>query len=191
MAFVFWKTRTDPGFCSCTALRGFDEEHRIAYAQPVADRFPADTSYKMSDERPNDIQLADAVDNHDNYLLVSPGLRAFLEAEGGARAEFLPTQILNHKSRVASDEYVIVNVLDVYDAIDLDRSEVKWNNIDPDKITRFRKLVLDEERIPADCRVLRLKHFPNRLLVREDLAEAIQDQGFTGVSFVPTDGFKR
>jgi hypothetical protein len=191
MAFVFWKTRTEPGTCTCTALRGFDEEHRIAYAQPVADRFPSDTFYKMSDDAPHDIGLADAIDNHDNYLLVSPALQAFLEAEGGARAEYLPTQILNHKGRVASDEYVVVNVLDVVDAIDLDRSDVKWNNIDPDKITRFRTLVLDEERIPADRRMLRLKHFPNRLLVREDLAEAIRDRGFTGVSFVPTEGFKR
>ncbi|MEP0548458.1 MAG: DUF1629 domain-containing protein [Rhodothermales bacterium] len=191
MAFAFWKTRTAPGTCTCTALQGFDEEHRIAYAQPVADRFPSDTSYKMSDERPNDIQLADAIANRDNYLLVSPALRAFLEAEGGARAEFLPTQILNHKGRVASDEYVIVNVLDVHDAIDLDRSEVKWNNIDPDKISWFDELVLDEERIPADCRMLRLQHFTNRLLVREDLADEIRNQGFTGVSFVATEGFTR
>lgn len=191
MDYVFWKTKTEPGYCVCTALQGFDEEFLIAYGQSVAEQFPEDTFYKMSNEFPKDIQLADAIDNYDSYLLVSPRLGAFIKNEVNGDIEFLPTKILNHKGRVASDEYLIVNVLDIHDAIDLDQSEVKWNRIDPDKITKFRKLVLKEDRIPLECQMLRLKHFPNRVLVQRDLAEAIQDQGFTGVSFVETEGFKR
>ena len=190
MDYVFWKSEPPPGYCVCTSLQGFDEEYRIAYGEPVAAQFPSDTFYKMSEERPTDIQLADAVDNYDSYLLVSPELRAFVEAEVEGDLEFLPTQILNHKGRVASDEHVIVNILEVHDAIDFERADVKWNNIDPEKITRFRTFALDESRIPSGCRMLRLKHFTDRVLVRRDLADAILAQGFTGVAFVETQGFK-
>lgn len=191
MDYVFWKTTADPGYCVCKALQGFDDDYLIAYGQPVADRFPDDTHYTMSDELPNDIQLADAVKNYGSYLLLSARLKAFIEERTDDRIEFLPTKILNHKGRVAAADYFIANVLEIHDAIDLDQSVVKWNNIDPDKISRFRKLVLDTDRLPEERVMLRLKHFPGRVLVRRDFAEELEGAGFTGLSFVETEGFKR
>jgi hypothetical protein len=145
----------------------------------------------MSTQRKGSRELSDAIDNYDSYIVVSPALREFLVARVAEPMELLPTTIVDHEGNVASTDYTILNLLTFHDAIDLEQSDVRWNSIDPEKISRFRKFVLAPDNIPDDCQMLRLKYFPNRLLLRRELAEAIQTEGFTGVHFAEVEGFKR
>ena len=60
------------------------------------------------------------------------------------------------------------------------KSKVTWSKIDDDAISEVEKLVLDESRI-GDRKLFRINNYFNIVLVRRDLAKAIDDAGFEGM----------
>jgi hypothetical protein len=50
-------------------------------------------------------------------------------------------------------------------------------------------LVLNKENIPDDCKLFRLKHWGTEIIIRNDLVEILQAQGFTGLYFPEAEGY--
>jgi hypothetical protein len=78
--------------------------------------------------------------------------------------EYLPLRIYNHKKRLASDEYFIVNPLGAQDCLDLSASKIEYMG---KKIVAVKSIVLDRKK---------LEKAPDLFRVREDTTVYVASQ---------------
>jgi hypothetical protein len=120
---------------------------------------------------------------------VSPQLKEFLEVQELSHVEYYPLEIIDHKGKVASNEYFVVHLIDHADCIDADASEADWINegLPTLRILSLESLVLDPARIPEGRKLFFPKFYSRYPIVRRDLAEAVEKEGFTNIDIVSLD----
>jgi hypothetical protein len=170
------------GACSVTFISNQKFCWAISVGQPVAAEWPEDVVFRMNPESPTNIALVDHISNHEGMLLASPRLRDFLRDQALPDLEFLKVAIIDHKGRVAADDYSVVNCCRVVDCVDQKSSEFKWDGLDNPSM-EMERMVLDPATVGADDRMIRPRYVPALVLYRMDLVEAIRDRKFTGVGF--------
>lgn len=182
--FVIWKYQPVDGGCALKDLKGLERTFRLNDGTPLSQEFPPDVAFHMDPDYPDDLLVTDNVLNADMVIVASARLRECVQAHAPAAVEYLPVTLVDHKGRAASKEHCIIHPIHPVDAIDKDRSVFETGLIDPDAIEAFQKLVLDESRIPADRALFRLQGFWDLTLVRRDLADALQREGFSGLRWL-------
>lgn len=188
--FVVWESTAGTKYCVLGGLQGVSDQYELKRGVSRARSFPDDAHFKMDKGFPRQVALADSTSNLDGLLVVSSRLRTFLEVEALPNVEFLRVTIINHKARVASADYYIVNPLQIVDCIDQGRSEIMWNRIDPTTISGCTRLSLNSNTTVAGGSLFRLRYLENVVLVKAELAAGIMEQGFTGVDFTGVDRFQ-
>ncbi|WNG52187.1 hypothetical protein F0U60_02725 [Archangium minus] len=128
--------------------------------------------------------VPDLVSNTESIALVSSKLKGLLEQHSGARIEFLPASIANHKGRVAAKDYFIANVLDHVDCVDKEHSEVEELNPDPTLLSGLFRLQVLQDRIPPEAKLFRLKTMPSAILIRDDLRALLDAEHLTGIRYI-------
>ena len=181
--FVIWGKKYNKGSCVIDNPEGFDDQFLLAKGVPLLDQWPDNVVCRMSGDYPKDIQLTDNLCGG-NYAVVSQGLKEKITALAGAgKIEFLPVSVLNHKGRVASKDYSILNPVGSVDCIEIEKSGVVWNDLDASDIDRMKRLVLNEAAVPAEAGMFRAEHLLGTILVRRSLADQLSANGFTGLHF--------
>jgi uncharacterized protein DUF1629 len=170
-------------FCVLGFLKGFPDGWKLKKGHSVAKEWPSDASFHMDPDFPRRIKLSDNLVNSDDFIVASPRLQEFLKQEKVPNLELLPVKVFNHKKKVATSEYSVVNQITTQDCVDSKASVVVWNKINPDDISRVEKLVLDDRKVDPAATLFRVKHLPAKILVRRDLAKKLLDRGFTGIEF--------
>jgi hypothetical protein len=187
---LIWDRHYTEGFCVVTRPEGFKEQGLLLKAVTLADKWPDNVVCRMDADYAKDIKLSDNVYGG-SYRVVSSRLKDTLVAlAGSSNIEFLPVSILNHKGRVASKDYFIMNPLDVIDCIDQEKSGVKWNVINTSAISSCRELVLSEGLIPADSVMFRPKFMLKITLVKREVAVKLLSTDLTGLFFLETSSYK-
>ncbi len=181
--YCTWAYESVPGAASFRTLSSRELSRDIDKGVSVAGRWPDDMSLRMNAERPKDILLVDSPFNIESVLVASPALRDFLQRQELPDLEFLPLQLLDHKGRVASDEYVVVQCCRVIDCIDQSQSVFEWDGLDEPSMEGVEKAVFDPTKLAADNRMFRPKYVPAEYVVREDLAQKLLNAGFDSVAF--------
>ena len=188
MEYFIWKAQYTEGVCVIMA----PDVERIWELDRGISRingFPSDTFCEMNPDFPKNIQLADYLYGA-NIPVIYSKLKEFLEKEVVINTiEYLPVRIINHKGRVASEDYFILNPLDVCDCIDLDRSGVVWNRIRAKFISGCKGLVLRHEAIPMDYKLFRLKYWEHNIIVSADLVDTLTAAELTGLRFLNVTGY--
>jgi hypothetical protein len=162
----------------------------LAEGVSLLNQWPADVVCKMSPKYPKDIQLTDNL-HGGSYAVISQRLKEQIATLAGAgEIEFLPVAILNHKGRVASSEYFVLNPVGSVDCIDIEKSGAVWNAIDQTDISHFERLVLQNDAVPADVGMFRLAHRTRTNLLRRSLAEKLSSDVFTGLHFLEPAQFR-
>jgi hypothetical protein len=187
--FVVWESEAGTKFCSLGALRGVTDEYEITRGVSRANGFPSDASFQMNKRFPKQVALADSAHNRARMVVVSEPLKELIEGRTPPSVELLPVRIINHKGRDAGKPYWVVNPLAIVDCIDQTASRIEWNPIDPTMISCCNELVLDEAKIPPELVLFRPKYLETIVLVRQDLADAIEEGDFTGLSFTAIDEY--
>jgi hypothetical protein len=188
--FVLEYPASNPmGYCKLDDLEGFEDEWAVGQGVSLADNPPEHLSMSMYAEEPRNSVLPDYVDNMDSLVVVSPRLKAFLESQQVSHVEYYPLEIIDHKGKVASDEYFVAHLVDPVDCIDTDASGAVWVNegLATLRILGLDRLVLDPARIPDSRRLYFPKFYNKYPIVHRDLAEAMEKEGFTNVEIVPLD----
>ncbi len=182
--FLIWNRSYREGFCVITKLEGFKEQWLLLKGVTLADKWPNTVTFKMSPQYPTDINLSDNLFGG-SYRVVSAQLKeALVPLAGKSNIEFLPVSILNHKGRVASKDYFVLNPLDTLDCIDQEKSGLVWNAIDPTVISNCESFVLKDDAIPEDSNMFRAKFMAKTILVRREIADKLSAAGLTGLSFL-------
>jgi hypothetical protein len=181
--FVIWGKRYQPGSCVVSNPSGFEDQFMLAEGVSLLGQWPANVVCKMSPKYPKDIELTDNL-HGGNYPVISQRLKTKIAASASAnQCEFLPVSVLNHKGRVASKDYFILNPVGSVDCIDTEESEVEWNDLDETDISEMERLVLRENDVPAEVNLFRAKYLLGTILVRRSLADQLSSDGFTGLYF--------
>jgi hypothetical protein len=177
------------GYCTLDDLEGFEDFEAVRQGASLASNPPDQLSMSMYAEEPRNTVLPDYVQNMKRLVIVSPRLRAFLEAQEVSHVEYYPIQIIDHKGKVASDKYCVAHLVDPVDCIDADASEAKWSNVGfaTQRIRRLKKLVLDPVRIPGGRKLFFPRFYRKYPILHHDLAEAMKKEDFTNVDIVPVD----
>lgn len=180
---LIWTSDYEEGFCVIQSPSGIEDSWELDEGVSRKKNWPSDVACKMDPEFEKDIELADNLYGSD-LKVVSAAMRVAIEAKQPSGIEFLPTAIINHKGRVASEDYFVLNPLTVVDCIDIEASEVDWNDADPDTIMLCEQLVLKSGAAKNDVQIFRPKHWPRLILARSSLAEALEESGFSGLQFM-------
>lgn len=177
------------GYCTLDDLEGFENDWAVSQGASLADSPPDQLSMSMYAEEPRNTVLPDYVQNMDCLMIVSPRLKAFLEAQEVSHVEYYPIEIIDHKGKMASNEYSVAHLVDPVDCIDADASGAVWVNegLATQRIDHLKMLVLDFARIPEQRRLFFPKYYNDYPILHRDLAEAMEKEGFTNVDIVPVD----
>ena len=186
MKYFGWKPQVDSGTCVLEVLENVDDVFELSRGVSRVTGFPENALVRMDRNFPKDVKLADQLDNDSGLTIVNSKIANAILELSLPSLELLPVSIINHKGRDVGERYFIVNVCKVVDCIDKDASTLMWNPIDKDLIAGVLELVLLED-FESDSVIFRPKHFPQRIIVREDFAKKIESLGASGVRFVPID----
>ncbi|OZG70967.1 hypothetical protein BTA51_22945 [Hahella sp. CCB-MM4] len=164
--------------------------YKFRKAVSLVKEFPALPGYSMDPEFPDNRLLTDSLDNTDELLIFSEALTDIVKSLEQENIELLPVKILDHRGKVASEKYNIINVVGTVDCIDWDNSKYVVSPMDSDELHRIKKLVLIESNIPQGTHILRLHKKPGQILVSEKFKQSVETLGLTGMRFVATEDFK-
>lgn len=187
MSFLIGRLMKGRGAATFGAVRGVEDDFRLEQGIPLAKGWPADVHLKMDDDFPKDVLLEDFLFTGGSPLVASARLRDLLVAQKVLSVEYLPVTLLNHKGRREKAPYFIVNCLALQNCIDLERTKVRRNEINPDIYSRVRSLTLDPRRVAPELLLFRLKGYPFIDVYRDSLAAKIAAAELTGVEFVKTE----
>lgn len=143
---------------------------QLVFGMSSSSWFPGDVLFDLSVH--HGIMLADFIPNVHRLFVVSDKLKSILMSAGSA-IEFFPVRIRNHKMRTDKRRYYCANVLEYVSCVDHDQSDYRTNNLLKDQIFRFKKLVLDESKIPPEKKIFRLGEMKHLIIVEETLANEI------------------
>jgi hypothetical protein len=121
-------------------------------------------------------------------LLLSSKLRTALAAGGVDNIEYFPTRIDNPQDGSTTDDYRLANIIGCIACVDLEKSALQMHPDLPGTIEFIDSLVLDESRIRGHL-CFRLKEFRPVVVVHDQVKQACEAAGVTGVRFVPPEEF--
>jgi hypothetical protein len=189
--YLAWEARSDGGIATFESLQNVVDSYEISEGVSRAATFPPDVKLPMNRKFPKDIKLPDNCSTHEQLIVVSEPVRAWLAAKNPPEVEILPITLVNHKGRDVEQPYFIVSPLKQVDCIDKANSNLIWNPIDKTLIASIFKLVLDPQQIDESLPMFRLKHKPRIVLIRRDWAEDALKQRFSGMDFVAIEKIRR
>lgn len=184
--YVIWDSEVITNACVLYDLKGVDKILDLKRGISKASDFPSDAAFTMNPDFPNNTLLVDNLINTDMLIVVSLRLKAFLDARSLMNVEYLPVAILDHKGKIASKKYFIVNPIEPVECLDLDKSGAKLGLIGSSKneVTMVDRLVFDEERIDKVRELFKPKLFYRVTIATRDLAAAIDAEKFSGIRWI-------
>lgn len=180
--FVAWETTARGGLASFTELENVPKGHLIAVGVSLQEGFPDDAAYRMNPGHKKDKTLPGAARTADGDAVpvVSPELREFIQEFEPRGVEFLPVTVYDHKGKVASNGYSIMNPTLILDCLDQEAMSIEWNPLDKTSIMECDTIVLSAAAVADAPPIFRIKHLENLVVVRRDIAEKAKEQ-FTGL----------
>ena len=148
--YVIWHNRSRKNECQLRDFVGLDNTFPLTSGASLRDHFPNDTTFAMDADQPTHSKLTDSLGNTNRVIVASRRLADFFRQQGVPKVEYLPTTILNHKNRPIDEAYEIVHPVEPVDCLNLDGVAVRYSMILPNKIDELDRIVLFEDKIPAE-----------------------------------------
>lgn len=180
MSYVIWRSGDEGNTAQLESLLGWDDAWKLQEGVSVVDEFPVDAHYRMDPNHPKRTRLSDCLGNRNGLPVISNRLKAFLEAKQIDGVEFLPTGIVNHKGRETKERYWILNATRVVDCLDTDASEVVYSPFDG-TIDLMQRMSLRQDAIDEGTTMFRVANVPGPTLLRTELADELDAEGFTAL----------
>ena len=156
---------------------------RVHEGAPLEPDWPEDARLFMNKENPG-IKLSSLLGNTRSMLLVDKELKELIQAHcQNQEIEYLPLVIYDHRKRVRGRDYFLINPLSSVDCLDLQASEIIWDQNDSTSIIAVSKYVLQRDKIAEAPPLFRIQQDPSEYVLRTDLAKAIYDRKPTNISW--------
>jgi hypothetical protein len=183
MLYFRWVNQFEKNNCVLIGLEG-GEIGELRRGTPLARQRTKPYTYSMDEEYRRNVKLTDSLYNDQHTIVASPRLRDLLTARLGTAIEALPVSINDHKGRVASKDYTIINLLDLQDCLAEKESEPFYGTVDGKRtLLGVETLTIDPRKIDGESRLFRLESFRQPIVVREELVEELRAAKIIGVDF--------
>lgn len=160
-----------------------DISYRMAKGFRMGADHPTDARVAMTRDKPG-FQLASVIGNTNAFLIVDKRLRDVIGAARLGEVEFLPLAIVDHKKRIASRDYFVVNPIGGFDCIDRAASDIEWLG---DEVVEATKYVFDRAKTAAAPDLFRIRETPRVYVMSAALASACQAAGATNLVLTPVE----
>lgn len=179
-----WHYEQVPGAAELGPLEGDvkDIVRALCSGLSLHSNFPPDAHFRMRQESAKNIRLIDCFMSQDGLFVVSPRTQEVLRRNTSSKSglELLPVTLINHRDRVASEDYAVAHTTNLIDCIDPNASQYDWNPINAEQML-VSELVFDSSKLGEDDSLVRAKYISHLLLVRDQLAEELMKEGLRGL----------
>lgn len=172
--------------CVLGNLTGFKDLYRMWEGKSFQDDFPPDAEFSMSPDFPDNTVMTDSLMNRYHLIVGSQRLKDFFVQRPVPLMEYLKIAIRDHKGKIA-DHYYLLNPLDAVNCLDYEASGAAVSNVVKTQVISVKKLVFRPDALDSERQFFRVAGYPQARLIRRDLADAIQEAGFSGVKFRELD----
>lgn len=153
----------------------------LGFGERVGPEFPADAKIYLS-KKSRGMKLSSFLGNTRNWIIGSKELKAAIEKHCKKDAvEYLPFTLYDHRKRVHSRDYFIINPLGTFDCLDLKASDITWDDDDPDDIIDIDEYVLDPKKVKKAPQLFRIDKDPMAYVVGVDLVREFKAQNLTNI----------
>ena len=155
-------------------------DYCMRFGEAVGDRYPEDPRIYLEAGRPG-IKLASFIGNTVGYLIVCAEMKdAILGADIG-EIETLPFKLYNHKNRLHSEDYWIVNPIGSFDCVNRAASDIEYLDASQKDIVAVTKFVLNANKLNDAPDLFRVPEKKDSYFVSERLARLFLSKGFTNI----------
>ena len=122
-------------------------------------------------------------------MLISGKIASILQGLNVPNIDYYPSVIVRPNGEIIEDYYTI-NILNVIECVDFDKSDYEKRIYPRSWIPDFRKMVLDEKLIDKGITLFRLKERRTLVAVHESIVKECEKQGVTGINFISVKKYK-
>lgn len=151
-----------------------------ARGRPVTEHYPEDAKIYLQSKSPG-IKLSSLLGNTISYLIVHTAMKDVIAAQHKGEIEILPFTLYNHKKRVHSKDYWIVNPIGTIDCVNKEASEITYGGDGNTQVVGVDKWVLDPKKLEAEPALFRVPENPEEYFINARLGKAFQENKFTNV----------
>jgi len=191
MEYLVWNNLPYQNVCLLDVIENVEPQSNLLRGVLLQKTFPTDALMKMSARHKKDTGLNDDLPNLHDCKVCSKPLVDFLKRRNLKNVEYLPIKIINHKGKVASDEYFIVHPISPQDALDVKASKPKYNQLIKTEINKVENIILDKSRLDPEVKIFRLASYFFPVLIEKELAKEMEAEGFKGPYFEELDEYDK
>ena len=157
--------------------------YRPAKGKRVGEKYPENAEIHLQSEDPG-IKLYSLIGNTHSYLIVDTAVKDTIVEfcpDDETEIEMLPFTLINHKKRVHSKDYWIINPIGTFDCVNRSASEIEFLD---DDIVGVDKYVFDPKKLEKAPHLFRVPEDPTEYFISQSLAKAFKDKQFTNFFLV-------
>ncbi|WNG50110.1 hypothetical protein F0U60_42800 [Archangium minus] len=145
--------------------------------------YPKDPKIFLKEENPG-IRLTSLLGNTNSYLIVCSEMKEVIASYcQDVEVEYLPFALYDHRKRLYSRDYFIINPIGSHDCLNEKASGVEYG---PEGgVVRIAQLVLDAAKLNNLPPFFRIDKQRTTYVVSEPLAQSLKDRGFTNIQLEP------
>jgi hypothetical protein len=143
----------------------------------IGDHYPANLKVRL-DKRSPGIKLQALLGNTLSYLMLNTEAKDVILGVCKCEIEVLPFVLYNHKNRIHSKDYWILNPIGTIDCVNRAASNIQYSKDDGTKIIGVGltpgSLVFDPKKLAKAPDLFRVPEEPARMFISQTLAQAIK-----------------
>lgn len=152
--------------------------YKLMKGLPIGGDYPHPAEIHMSEEYEG-LKLASLIGHVKSYLVLERQVVQVIQKYcPGIVIEYLPFTLINHKGRVHSEDYFIVNPIGSFDCLNHKSSQITYHK---KEISRIDRYMLDSDKLKSAPALFRIPEMPDKYIINEELAKAFDEHGFTNI----------
>src|SRR5262249_39287478 len=133
------------------------------------------------------IKLSSLLGNTISYLIVHASMKDVIVANQPGELELLPFTLYNHKKRVHSKDYWIVNPIGTIDCVNKEASEITYGGDGNKQVVGVDKWVLDPKKLEGTPALFRVPENAEEYFIDSRLGKAFQQNKFSNVLLIEVE----
>ncbi|MBW2737389.1 MAG: hypothetical protein JRE64_00790 [Deltaproteobacteria bacterium] len=159
--------------------------YRMAEGKPVEEYYPEDAKIYLQSKSPG-LRLSSFIGNTLSYLIVNSEMKDVIieySDQGDCEIEILPFTLYNHKKRVYSKDYWIINPIGSFDCVNRKDSDIVYMDEGDHKgeIVVVKIYVFDVRKLENAPHIFRVPENLRRYFISESLGRAFYEKNFSNV----------
>jgi hypothetical protein len=153
---------------------GYDEEnYRVPRGKSTQAIWPADASLRIAK---GGRRLSDLIGTTTSQVIVSRLVADIVRSAltPADNVEILPVTLRDSRRRILSKDYFVINPVGTVDCLDLEASEIEWDEDEPGEVIHLERPVLAAKKLTEPRSIFRLKEDPGVYVISSILAEPLR-----------------